>query len=112
MSNFRKTLLPAEPGFYAINFDQRGSEVFVQNLHVIAWAIEFGFADQVDVKPICVDQLSPLYEGAILSPNGRVIIRGSEWWNSYDEYISYFASIHGVDYRNVVTSASAKAAVR
>ena len=89
MSNFRKSLLPARDGYYAIDFERRGKDLRSKKMIVIAWSIELGDRDQVDVQPICIDDLSDLYEGAILTPIGRVIIRSKRHWVTLEDYLSY-----------------------
>ncbi len=102
MSTFKKTIVPASPGYFAIDFERRGERVHAQQLPVIAWTIELGLRDTCDVQPICIYDLSDLYEGAVLATDGRVAIRSHEWWETLDEYLSYFTSCHGIDWQNLV----------
>ncbi len=86
MSTFNKSIVPAEAGYHAIDFQHRDGKAGALLLPVIAWAIWVG-EERTTVTPICVDELSDLYEGAIMTPKGQVFIRRKESWENLEGYL-------------------------
>jgi hypothetical protein len=87
-------VIRSEPGYYAI--DRYGRSDWdkgydLKKLPVIAWLVEVDNWSKdhdaiVHVRPICAEELSSLHKGEIISPDGRVFIRGERYWENFEAF--------------------------
>lgn len=92
--------IPAQPGFYALDlcypYPHHNKQeidwdapIVLQKEPVIAWFVEVerNQDDPVSyVTPICQNDLSDLFQGAILRPDGTVAIHGGDGWRTIEDY--------------------------
>lgn len=88
--------IPAEQGYFALDLrgDVHTHKIYLHKEPVIAWFIEVERGKQTPstfVTPICQDALSDLYQGAVLRPDGKVVISGTREWESFEAYRAHVA---------------------
>lgn len=86
-------IIPAGPGYYALDLvgSPRDGSFRIQKQPVLAWFIAAECEDGPDtfVTAVCQEALSDVWDGAILRPDGKVVIRGVRQWDSFEEYEKY-----------------------
>lgn len=90
MQDHAISVIPAEPGYYALDrmiTCLTGKDIAINKSAVVAWIIRVSDnKHQSTVEPLCLDALSSSYENEVLHPSGRVVRFGVQTWTSYDEF--------------------------
>jgi hypothetical protein len=83
-------IIKANPGYFAIELvgNPRDGSFRMHLEPVLAWFASAEMKDNPDTNltPICQEAFSDLYDGAVLRPDSRVVIRGVDHWASLGEY--------------------------
>ena len=88
-------VVPAHPGFYAIDRRGRGDwdkPFDFEKIAVVAWLVEvcdFTKNEEpiVFVKPICAEMLSSLHMGEVLAPDGHVFNQDGGHWDTFEIFL-------------------------
>lgn len=112
-------IIKADPGYYALDLygaSRKDDSLHVHKEPVLAWFIAAEMQDDpvgslpssrcsknrqegatrpdTFITPICQERLSDLFEGAVLRPDGSVVIRGVQSWDNVAEYLKYVTAEH------------------